>query len=147
MEEGAELVVCIKEYGSAEEMTETLDKEIGDTKSTLGEYLRRLDEIRNLAEKSKKIREVVMKLAGKKAATESLGEIEIGSLNIVLDANPFHELTAIESVVRSHQERLLILQEARERLKPLSQLGDTEGIKFLAVESNGVPERILFKIS
>jgi hypothetical protein len=147
MEEGAELVVCIKEYGSAEEMTETLDKEIGDTKSTLGEYLRRLDEIRNLAEKSKKIREVVMKLAGKKAATESLGEIEIGSLNIVLDANPFHELTAIESVVRSHQERLLILQEARERLKPLSQLGDTEGIKFLTVESNGVPERILFKIS
>jgi hypothetical protein len=147
MEEGAELVVCIKGYGSAEEMTETLDKEIGDTKSTLGEYLRRLDEIRNLAEKSKKIREVVMKLAGKKAATESLGEIEIGSLNIVLDANPFHELTAIESVVRSHQERLLILQEARERLKPLSQLGDTEGIKFLAVESNGVPERILFKIS
>jgi hypothetical protein len=141
------MVVQIKEYGSAEEIAETLDKEIGDTKSTLGEYLRRLDEIRNLAEKSKKVREVVMKLAGKKAATESLGEIEIGSLNIVLDANPFHELTAIESVVRSHQERLLILQEARERLKPLSQLGDTEGIKFLTVESNGVPERILFKIS
>ena len=147
MEEGVELVVCIKEYGSAEEMAETLDKEIGDTKSTLGEYLRRLDEIRNLAEKSKKIREVVMKLAGKKAATESLGEITVGDLNIVLDATPFHELTAIESVVRSHQERLLVLQEAREGLKPLSQLGDTEGIKFLAVESNGVPERILFKIS
>jgi len=141
------LVVCIKEYGSAEEMAETLDKEIGDTKSTLGEYLRRLDEIRNLAEKSKKVREVVMRLAGKKAATESLGEIEIGSLNIVLDASPFHELTAIELVVRSHQERLLELQKAREGLKPLSQLGDTEGIKFLAVESNGVPERILFKIS
>ena len=147
MEEGAELVVCIKEYGSAEEMAETLDKEIGDTKSTLGEYLRRMDEIRDLAEKSKKVREVVMRLAGKKAATESLGEIEIGSLNIVLDASPFHELTAIESVVRSHQERLLELQKAREGLKPLSQLGDTEGIKFLAVESNGVPERILFKIS
>jgi hypothetical protein len=141
------LVVYIKEYGSAEEMAETLDKEIGDTKSTLGEYLRRLDEIRNLAEKSKKVREVVMKLAGKKAATESLGEITVGDLNIVLDANSFHELTAIESVVRSHQERLLVLQEAREGLKPLSQLGDTEGIKFLAVESNGVPERILFKIS
>ena len=110
------MVVEIKEYGSAELIAEKLDKEIGDTKSTLGEYLRRLDEIRNLAEKSKKIREVVMKLAGKKQATESMGEIAVGELDIVLDANPFHELTAIESVVRSHQERLLVLQKAREAL-------------------------------
>jgi hypothetical protein len=141
------MVVEIKEYASAEDIAETLDKEISETKSTLGEYLRRLDDIRALAEKSKKIREVVMKLAGKKAATESLGEISIGSLNIVLDANPFHELTAIEEVVRSHQERLLILQKAREALKWLDQLGDTEGLRYLVVESNGVPERILFKIS
>jgi hypothetical protein len=142
------MVVEIKEYGSAEEIAETLDKDISNTKSTLGEYLRRLDEIRSLAEKSKKIREVVMKLAGKsKATSESLGEISVGSLNIVLDANPFHELTAIESVVRSHQERLLILQKAREALKWLDQLGDTEGLKYLVVENEGVPERILFKIS
>ncbi|HLN45970.1 MAG TPA: hypothetical protein VK209_09725, partial [Candidatus Sulfotelmatobacter sp.] len=63
------MVVEIKEYGSAEQIAETLDKQIGDTKSTLGEYLRRLDEIRNIAEKSKKVREVVMKLAGKKTTT------------------------------------------------------------------------------
>ena len=141
------MVVEIKEYGSAEEIAETLDKAIGDTKSTLGEYLRKLDDIRAVAEKSKKIREVVMKLAGKKAATESLGEISVGSLNIILDANPFHELTAIEEVVRSHQERLLVLQKAREALKWLDQLGDTEGLKYLVVEHDGVPERILFKIS
>jgi hypothetical protein len=142
------MVVEIKEYESAEEIADTLDKDISNTKSTLGEYLRRLDEIRNLAEKSKKIREVVMKLAGKsKATSESLGEISVGSLNIVLDANPFHELTAIESVVRSHQERLLVLQKAREALKWLDQLGDTEGLKYLVVENEGVPERILFKIS
>jgi len=140
------MVVAIKEYASAEEIAETLDKEISDTKSTLGEYLRRLDDIRALAEKSKKIREVVMKLAGKKAASESLGEITIGNLNIVLDANPFHELTAIEEVVRSHQERLLVLQKTREALKWLDQLGDTEGLKYLVVESDGVPERILFKL-
>jgi hypothetical protein len=142
------MVVEIKEYGSAEEIAETLDKDISNTKSTLGEYLRRLDEIRSIAEKSKKIREVVMKLAGKaKSSSESLGEISVGNLNIVLDANPFHELTAIESVVRSHQERLLVLQKAREALKWLDQLGDTDGLKYIVVESEGVPERILFKIS
>ncbi len=141
------MVTEIKEYESSEEIAETLDKQIGDTKSTLGEYLRRLDDIRTLAEKSKKIREVVMKLAGKKAGNESLGEITVGSLNIVLDANPFHELTAIESVVRSFQERLLVLQRAREALKWLDQLGDTEGLKYLVVENDDVPERILFKLS
>lgn len=141
------MVVEIKEYGSAEEIAETLDKEISDTKSTLGEYLRKLDHIRSLAEKSKKIREVVMKLAGKKMSTEAIGEIAVGSLNIILDANAFHELTAIESVVRSHQDRLLVLQKAREALKWLDQIGDTDGLKYLVVENEGVPERILFKIS
>jgi hypothetical protein len=141
------MVVQIKEYSSAEEIAETLEKEISETKSVLGEYLRRLDDIRSLAEKSKKIREVVMKLAGKKAATESLGEISVGNLSIILDANPFHELTAIEEVVRSHQERLLMLQKSREALKWLDQVGDTEGLTFLVVEHEGVPSRILFKIS
>jgi hypothetical protein len=141
------MVVEIKEYNSAEDIAETMEKEISETKSTLGEYLRRLDDIRALAEKSKKIHEVVMKLAGKKATSESLGEISVGSLNIVLDANPFHELTAIEEVVRSHQERLLVLQKAREALKWLDQIGDTEGLKYLVIETDGVPERILFRIS
>jgi hypothetical protein len=141
------MVTKIKEYTSAQAIAETLDKELSETKSVLGEYLRRLDEIRTLAEKSKKIRDVVMKLAGKKLATENSGEITIGTLNIILDANAFHELTAIESVVRSHQERLLVLQKVRETLKWLDQLGDTEGLKYLVLEDEGIPERILFKIS
>jgi len=141
------MVVEIKEYSSAEEIAETLEKEISDTKSALGEYLRRLDDIRALAEKSKKIREVVMKLAGKKASAEGLGEITVGNLSIVLDANPFHELTAIEHVVRSYQERLLVLQKVREALKWLDQLGDAEGLKYFVLEKDGVPERILFKLS
>ena len=141
------MVTQIKEYTSAQAMAENLDKQLSETKSVLGEYLRKLDEIRTIAEKSKKVREIVMKLAGKKGPTENASEITVGTLNIVLDANPFHELTAIESVVRSHQERLLVLQKAREALKWLDQLGDTEGLKYLVVEDEGVPERILFKIS
>ena len=141
------MVVEIKEYDSAEEIAENLDTKISEMKSTLGEYLRRLDDIRSLAEKSKKIREVVMKLAGKKAVAESLGELTVGNLNVILDANPFHELTAIEQVVRSNQDKLLVLQKVREALKWMDQLGDTEGLRYLVVENDGVPERILFKMS
>jgi len=142
------MVTQLKEYTSAQAIADALDKDLSETKSLLGEYLRRLDEIRTLAEKSKKVREVIMKLAGKKTNTaENPGEITVGTLNIILDANAFHELTAIEAVVRSHQESLLALQKARDALKWLDQLGDTEGLKYLVLENEGIPERILFKIS
>ncbi len=141
------MVVELKEYDSATEIAKTLDGEISQTKSMLGEYLRRLDEIRALAERSKKIRDVVFKLAGKKASQQNLGEITVGNLNVVLDANPFHELTAIEEAVRSQQERLLVLQKAREALKWVDQIEDTEGLRYLVLENDGVPEKILLKIA
>ena len=140
------MVVEIKEFGSVEEIEETLDKEISETKSNLGDYLRRLDNIRSLAEKTKKVRQVIMKLASKKVNAKGLGEINVDNVNVVLDANPLDELTALESVVRSYQERLLKVQKAREALKPLNELGDTEGVKFLIVEADGIPERILLKL-
>ena len=142
------MVMRLKEYKSAQAIAGNIDKDLSETKSLLGEYLRRLDEIRSLAEKSQKVREVVMKLAGKNnEKAESSGEITIGKLNIVLDANAFHELTAIEAVVRSHQERLLELQKAHDALKWLDQLGDTEGLNYLVLEDEGIPQRILFKVS
>ena len=141
------MVIELKEYESAIEIAKAMDTDISRTKSILGEYLRRLDSIRNLAERSKKIREVVFKLAGKKTAQSSLGEIEVGDLSVILDANPFHELTAIEQVVRSQQDRLLVLQKARDALNWVDQIGDTEGLKYLVLENDGVPERILLKIS
>ena len=141
------MVIELKEYESAIEIAKAMDNDISKTKSVLGEYLRRLDSIRNLAERSKKIREVVFKLAGKKSAQSSLGEIEVGDLSVILDANPFHELTAIEQVVRSQQDRLLVLQKARDALNWVDQIGDTEGLKYIVMQNDGVPERILLKIS
>ena len=66
------MVTQLKEYNSAQAIADALDKDLSETKSLLGEYLRRLDEIRTLAEKSKKVREVIMKLAGKKLARQIL---------------------------------------------------------------------------
>ena len=140
------MVIELKEYESAVDIAQAMDEDISKTKSILGEYLRRLDSIRNLAERSKKIREVVFKLAGKKSAQSSLGEITVGDLSVILDANPFHELTAIEQVVRSQQDRLLVLQKARDALNWVDQIGDTDGLKYLVMENDGVPEQILLLI-
>jgi hypothetical protein len=141
------MTVQIKEYDSSEEIAGTLDKHISETRTNLGEYLRKLEEIHVLADKSKRAREVLLKLAGKKMPVENLGEITIGSLNVVLDATPVHEATAMESVVQHQQERLLNLQKAREGLKWLDQLGDTEGLKYIVVENENIPEKILLKVS
>ena len=135
--------VQIKEYNSAEAIAANLDKQIEDTKNSLSLYIQKLEEIQTVAEKSKRIREVMLKLAGKKAPVESLGEIKVGSLNIILEANIVHEMEAIEAVVRSKQARLLTLQKAREDLKWLDQLGDTEGITYTVLENEDIPERIL----
>ena len=142
------MLETIKGYNSVKEIEETIDTEIAETKNALGEYLRKLDQIRTLAEKTKRVREIAAKLSGKKVGNnEDSREIEVGGLKIVLEANAFHEMTAMEDAVRSHQEHLLVLQKAREGLKPLDQLGDTEGVQLMTLESQGVPQRILLKTS
>jgi ubiquitin len=139
--------VGIKEYGSTSEIAERIDKEIAETKSALGEYLRQLYDVRAVAEKSKRLHEIVGKLAGKKESIEKTDQIEVNGLEVILDATVLNELTAIESVVKSHQQRLIALKKAQEALKILDQVGDTEGIKYLALEREGIPERILLKLS
>ena len=135
--------IQIREYDSAEAIAQNLDKKIEETKNSLSGYIQKLEEIQTVAEKSKRIREVMLKLAGKKATEESVGEIKIGGLSIVLEANPVQEMEAIEKVVHSKQERLLTLQKAREDLKWLDQLGDTEGVTYTVVENEDIPEKIL----
>ena len=139
--------VCVKEYSSAVEIAEKLDKEIATAKSALGKYLRRLDDTRALAEKSKRLHDVVAKLSNKKEAKENPNKIEVNGLEIVLDATALNELEAMESVVKSHQQRLRALQKAQEALEPLDQFGDTEGVRYLVLEKEGIPEQILLKIS
>ena len=139
--------VGIVEYGSAEEIAAHIDAEISHAKSALGGYLRMLDDVRAVAEKSKKLHDVVAKVSGRKQRAESSERVDVNGLAIVLDATPLHELEALESVLRSHQQRLLALQKAKDALEPLDQFGGTEGIRYLVLEREGVPEQILLKIS
>ena len=48
------MVATIKNYNSIQEIADSLVKEIAEAQSAFGDYLRKLDEIRTLAEKTKK---------------------------------------------------------------------------------------------
>ena len=139
--------IGIKEYRSAAEITEKIEKEIAETKSSLGEYLRQLDDKRDVAEKTKRLHNVVAKIANKKEAKENTNQIEVNGLEIFLDATALNELTALESAVKSHQQRLMALQQAQEALKALDEVSDTEGIRYLVFQKAGIPEQVLLKIS
>ena len=88
---------------------------------------------------------MVAKLSNKKEVKENPNKIEVNGLEIVLDATALNELEAMESVVKSHQQRLRALQKAQEALETLDQAGDTEGIRYIALEKEAIPEQILLK--
>jgi hypothetical protein len=138
--------VAIKEYSSVSEIAESIEHELSETKSALGEYLRQLDDRRTVAEKSQKLYNVVSKIANAKPSKDAPNKVDVNGLEIVLDATALNELSAIETVVKSHQQRLIALQQAREALQTLSQAGDTEGIRYLTLEKEGIPEQILLKL-
>jgi prefoldin subunit 5 len=141
------MVAELKVYDSAEKFMDDMESEVAKLKSTLGEYLRKLDEIRLAAEKTKKIRETVFKLAGKRMDKDDEDEVPIGDVTIVLNVNPFNELTAMEEAVRSLQEKLLSLEKTREAVKWLDQFKDAGGIKLLVLEKDGVPRKIMIKVT
>lgn len=120
----------IKEYGSFLQISEKIDKEIAATKVTLGEYLRQLDCIRRSA----------VEASGKKRE-----QTYVNGFEIILDAMPTNELAAMESVVRSYSQRLTTLKTIKESLNQLSQLQNIEGIRYLVLEKEGIPKRIIVK--
>jgi hypothetical protein len=138
--------MAIKDYSSFSQLSEMISNEISQTKSKLGKYLLQIDKKKSLAEKSRKIRAAVLNLAEKKQAKENQSEFEINGLQIVLDATPRHEIEALESVVKSQQERLHYLQKTRTALKELDQIGEVQGVNFFVVEKYGVPEKILLTV-
>ena len=140
------MVIQLEEYDSASDIMKAVDEEIATVKNRFGEYLARLDKIRIFAERSKEIRKVVIKLAGKKRLQEVPREVSIEDLVVTLDVSPFLELRAIDKVVHREQDRLLALQKAREALKWLDQIDETEQLKFLVLEEDKVPKKIFFKV-
>ncbi len=141
------MVFKIKEFESLGAIEAALDKDISEAKTSLGEYLLQLDKIRSSAEKARRVRQVVTKLAGKKSVSEVSDEVSVDGFNVVLNAGPIDELSALEKAVQSSQELLLALQNARKALQPLAELGDAEGLRYLVVENKGIPESILLRIS
>jgi hypothetical protein len=137
--------VSLKEFGSASDILKFVDQAITDAKNVLNGYMHKQEDIRELAEKSRKIREVIYKYAGKRSTSES--EVFVSGVNVIFDAKSVHELSVLEEAVRGQQGRLAELQRTRENLKWADQIGDAEGVRFIMLEKDGVPKKILVRFT
>jgi len=126
----AENSAKIKEYSSTQQITEKIDEQIAATKTTIGEYLHKLDNIRTAAaNETDKKRE----------------QIYVNGIEIIVNTKPLNELKAIEMAARSNIERLTALKMARESLELLEIFSNIRDLKYLVLEKEGIPERILVK--
>jgi Mg/Co/Ni transporter MgtE len=145
------MAIEVRSYNSINDLIGSIDEEVSRSKSQLGEYLRRFDEIRFLAERSRRLRETLLKAVGSKERQALMDGVKIGEITVVLDVRPEHELTVLEEAVKSYQERILTLQKARESLKGFEmareEADEVKGIVCTVLENNGIPQRILVKLS
>jgi len=139
----------IHTYKSASELTKEMDDEIARIKSLLGDYLRRLDEVRVKLEKMKKAQEALSKLTGGKVsgikASQETQVLDLMGLRVVVNASPEEEASTLEESIKTLQDKLNTLQRVRKALEPLSMLEEA-GTSITVVKNDGIPTKILLRL-
>ncbi len=144
-------VVDIISFNSISEFNNYLDGEINKLKSQLGEYLRRLEAVKAKAETLVRFESLLAELA-KAAKSEGKGlgleerEFTLGTTKIVVNPSPKQELEALVAIVRSLQERIMLLEKIKKNLEQLAKIQDIE-IKLDVLFENTIPVKIFIKMS
>ncbi len=139
------MVHDMRRFESAEEFLKSIDQEIQDIRSRLGEYLRRVEEAKAKAEMLRKFEEVLGKL-GARPSTPQSQEITLGELKIIINPTPNQELEALVNVVRDLQNRLNRLERLKQHLEPLRQIAVT-GMQIEVLYEDGVPVQVFLRLA
>ncbi len=139
------MVHDMRKFESAEDFLRSIDQEIQDIRSRLGEYLRRVEEAKAKAEMLRKFEEVLGRLGAKPPASQSQ-EITLGELRIIINPTPSQELEALVNVVRDLQNRLNRLERLKQNLEPLRQIAVT-GMQIEVLYEDGVPVQVFLRLA
>jgi len=135
-------------FNSVTDFIEYLDKEIGELRGKLGELLRRLESTKAKAMLINKFESLVSELAksaGQQAGPAGTWEINLGLTRVVVNPTPKQELDALVAVVKSYQERVVMLERLKKNLEPLTKLSEIE-IGIEVVFENMIPTMIFIKM-
>ncbi|MEM0002458.1 MAG: hypothetical protein QXS24_06020 [Desulfurococcaceae archaeon] len=133
-----------KEYVNVGEFLKSLDDTIAEYRKTLGELLRKIEELRIKSEQESKLRSILSKLGVSPAAASN--EINLRNVKILVNPLPQQELLSLESAVEALNNKITLLTGIRKDLEALAGLGDA-GVRIIVVYIDDVPRNIILKFA
>jgi prefoldin subunit 5 len=143
MGEVANLSVVVKEFSNVAELLKSIDDAISDLRKTLGEYLRRIEELRVKVEQETKLKAILGKLG--LTTTSPPNELSLRNVRVVVNPTAEQELGSLEAALEGLNARLTQLTSIRKDLDVLSSLGDTS-VKITVIYVDGVPKSVFIRI-
>ena len=135
--------VVVKEYSNVTELLKSIDDVISDLRKTLGEYLRRIEELRVKVEQETKLKAILGKLG--LTTTPPPNELSLRNVRVVVNPTAEQELGSLEAALEGLNARLTQLTSIRKDLDVLSSLGDTS-VKITVIYVDGVPKSVFIRI-
>mgnify|MGYP001626138227 CR=1 FL=1 len=133
-----------KEYVNVGEFLKSLDDTIAEYRKTLGELLRRMEELRIKSEQENKLKSILSKLGVSHGAPSN--EINLKNVKILVNPLPQQELTSLEAAVEALNNKITLLTSIRKDLDALTGLGDA-GLKIIVVYVDDIPRNIILKFA
>jgi alanyl-tRNA synthetase len=131
-------------FGSASDFINYVDQTINEIKSTLGNHMNQVEEIRQRYEKVKKRHETIKRLlSGKKEIGSDAKQLEVAGFKVLINPSAEYELSLLENVVSSLQEKLNAFEKTKELL-PL--LKSEEDMRISMVLDDGIPSGFMLYV-
>jgi len=136
--------LVIREFTSVSELIKSIDDAIADLRKILGEYLRKVEELRVKAEQENKLKNILSKLGV--AATAPANELNLKTVKVYINPTSEQELTSLEAALENINAKLTQLIAMRKDLDALAPLSDLN-VKITVVYVDGLPKTILLKFA
>ena len=137
------MVVELRTFSSIEEFIKSIDNDISRLKALLGDYLRRMENVKIKAESLLKFEELLWKVA--EGAPAGGKEVDLGSVKLVVNPSPKQILDTLVEVVRSIQDRITALEKARKSLAIFEQVKEVVA-DIEVVYKDGVPVTVIVRM-
>jgi len=133
----------IREFNNIAEFVKSIDEDLNDYRKKLAELLRRLEELRVKAEHERKIKTAFTKLGLAVEAPEPKNVVDLKNVKIVMNPTADQELSNLESVIESLNNKITMLTAIKKDLEVLGSL-DVE-VKLTVIYLEGLPKTLIIR--
>lgn len=137
------LVVEVRSFDGIGLFLDSLEDEVTRLKALLGDYMRRVEEVKARAEKLMKVQGLLARIARRRLPEGE--KIDLKGVEALINPSPKQELDILLEAMESIQERINALENVR---KAVSVFKEAQGIELPVdvVYRDGVPRTIILKM-